>query len=447
MADFDFFVIGGGSGGVRAARIASGHGAKVALAEDLYLGGTCVNVGCVPKKLLSYAAHFSHDFEDARGFGWSVGENSHDWSALIAAKDKEIQRLNGIYRKLLENSGVTIIEGHAKLENASTVSVNGKSLTAGKILIAVGGWPVVPDIPGAELGFTSNEAFHLKARPERIVVYGGGYIAVEFASIFRGLGSEVDLVYRGELFLRGFDLDIRKALAAEFEKQGIRLHFNTRIEKIEKGVTVFATGGKKINTDAVMYAIGRKPRIKNLGLENADIRTDDFGAIVVNEDDETNVPGIYAVGDVTNRINLTPVALAEGHALADRLFGGRQRHMSHENVASAVFSNPTIATVGLSEEQAQNRFGNNITVFQTSFRPMKHTLTGRDEKTLMKLIVDSTTDKVVGCHMLGADAPEIIQGISIAINAGATKADFDRTIGIHPTAAEEFVTLRTPRKA
>lgn len=447
--DFDYFVIGGGSGGVRSARIAAQHGARVGIAEERYWGGTCVNVGCVPKKLLAMAAHFSADFEDAAGFGWTVPEASHDWATLIARKDAEIGRLNGIYRNLLTGAGATMFDARAVLVDAHTIDVGGRRVTADRILVATGGWPALPDRPGVrEHAFTSNEAFHLERMPKRVVIVGGGYIAVEFAGIFRGLGAEVTLVVRGDLPLRGFDQDLRAHLATEMGKAGVALRLGTEVEgiaKISDGLAVTLSNGEVIAADGVMYATGRKPNTTGLGLDTVGVTLDADGAIVVDEHYRTSVPNIYALGDVTDRLNLTPVAIAEGHALADTLFGGRPRVPSYENVPTAVFSNPPIGTVGLTEAAARERYGE-VDIYRSVFRPMRHTLSGRDERTLMKLVVDPATDRVLGCHMVGADGPEIVQGLAIALVCGATKAQFDATIGIHPTAAEEFVTMRSKVK-
>ena len=444
--DFDFFVIGAGSGGVRAARIAGRHGARVAIAEDRYLGGTCVNVGCVPKKLLVHAAHFRQDFADAAGFGWSVADAAHDWPRLIANKDREIARLNGIYGHLLEGAACTLFEQRATLVDAHTLAVGDRRVTAETILVATGGWPVLPDVPGVRAhAITSNEAFHLEALPEHVVIVGGGYIAVEFACIFNGLGSRVLQLYRGPRFLRGFDDDIRQVLAEEVTKTGIDLRFHTVVERIEKTrdcLLVSLTGGQMIETQCVMYATGRRPNTAGIGLERAGVALTERGAIKVDADYRTSAENIYAVGDVTDRVNLTPVAIAEGHALADTLFGGRPRRIDYANIPTAVFSCPPVATVGLTERQARDSYGE-IDIYRATFRPLKHTLSRRDERTMMKLVVERASDRVVGCHMVGADGPEIIQGLAIALNCGATKADFDRTIGLHPTAAEEFVTMRT----
>lgn len=442
--DYDLFVLGAGSGGVRASRVAAQLGARVAVAEERYLGGTCVNVGCIPKKLLVYASEFSDAFADAAGFGWTVGASRFDWGALIANKDKEIARLNGVYERLLTNAGVTIIDGRAALVDAHTVAIGSERITAKYMLVAVGGWPAAPRIPGAELAISSNEAFHLHAMPERAIVVGGGYIGVEFAGVFRGLGAEVTLVHRGDLFLRGFDDDLRAALAGEMQKRGVALRFNTLLERIEKrgaGVRATLTSGETIDAALVLLATGRRPNTHGLGLEAAGVKLDGAGAIVVDRHSRTSVEHIFAVGDVTNRRNLTPVAIAEGRAAAETMFGKRAMAIDYDNVPSAVFSHPPIATVGLTEMEARARFGA-VDIYKSAFRPLKHTLSGRDERTLMKLVVEPKSDRVLGCHMIGADAGEIIQGLAVALQCGATKRQFDATIGIHPTAAEEFVTMR-----
>ena len=446
--DFDLYVIGAGSGGVRAARFAAGFGAKVAVAESRYLGGTCVNVGCVPKKLLVYGAHFAEDFEQASGFGWSLGEANFDWATLIANKDREINRLNGIYRNLLVNSGVTLHEGHARLVDAHQVEINGERFTARHILIATGGWPQIPEIPGREHAIGSNEAFFLKELPKRVLVVGGGYIAVEFAGIFHGLGAQTSLLYRGDLFLRGFDGSVRKHLQEELTKRGLDLQFNADIERIDKqadgSLKATLKDGRVLEADCVFYATGRRPMLDNLGLENTGVKLDERGFVAVDDLYQTAEPSILAIGDVIGRVQLTPVALAEGMAVARRLFKPEQyRPVDYANIATAVFSLPNIGTVGLTEEDARKN-GHNVQIFESRFRPMKLTLTDCQEKTLMKLVVDADTDKVLGCHMVGPDAGEIVQGLSIALKAGATKQHFDETIGVHPTAAEEFVTMRTP---
>ncbi len=438
------FTIGAGSGGVRASRVSASYGAKVAIAEERYLGGTCVNVGCIPKKLLVYAAHFSEDFEDATGFGWTVGERRIDWTKLIANKNAEIARLNGVYRKLLEESGVTIIDGHAQILDSNTVVVGQKQYTARYILVATGGWPTVPKVSGSDYAITSNEAFFLQALPQSVIIVGGGYVGVEFAGIFHGLGVRVTQLHRGALFLRGFDDDIRKAVAEEMRKKGIDLRFNANVEKIEKvkeGIRATLTGGATLEAEQIMFATGRLPNTRRLGLEEAGVEMNQNGAVVVDDYSRSTVPSIYAIGDCTDRLKLTPVAIAEGRAVAETLFHNNPIKPNYDNVPSAVFSLPNVGTVGLPENEARERYGK-IDVYKTTFRPLKHTLTGRDELTMMKLIVDQVTDRVVGCHMVGPEAGEIIQGLAVAITCGATKTQFDSTIGIHPTAAEEFVTMR-----
>ena len=447
--DFDLFVIGAGSGGVRAARFAAGFGARVAVAESRYLGGTCVNVGCVPKKLLVYGAHFAEDFEQARGFGWSLGEAQFDWPTLIDNKNREIQRLNGIYRNLLVNSGVTLLESHARLVDAHTVEVDGQRHSAEHILIATGGWPQVPDVPGREHAISSNEAFFLKALPRRVLVVGGGYIAVEFASIFHGLGADTSLLYRGDLFLRGFDESVRLHLKEELDKRGLNLQFNADIQRIDKqadgSLKATLKDGRVLDTDCVLYATGRRPMLDNLGLENTGVTLDTRGFIQVDERYQSSEPSILAIGDVIGRVQLTPVALAEGMAVARRLFKPEQYQgpVNYQLIPTAVFSLPNIGTVGLSEAQAVEA-GHRVTLYESRFRPLKLTLTEAQERTLIKLVVDADTDRVLGCHMVGPEAGEIIQGLAIALKAGATKRMFDDTLGVHPTSAEEFVTLRTP---
>lgn len=446
--DFDLFVIGAGSGGVRAARFAAGFGARVGVAESRYLGGTCVNVGCVPKKLLVYGAHYHEDIGQAAGFGWTVEGATFDWSTLIANKNCEIHRLNGIYRNLLVNSGVTLLEGHARLSDAHTVEIDGQRFTAKHILIATGGWPQLPDIPGKEHAISSNEAFFLKQLPRRVLVVGGGYIAVEFASIFRGLGAQTSLLYRRDLFLRGFDRSVREHLRDELTKKGLDLQFNADIARIDKQAdgTLAATlkDGRVLEADCVFYATGRRPMLDNLGLENVSIELDERGFIKVDEAYRTSEASIHAIGDVIGRVQLTPVALAEGMALARHLFRPDEyRPVDYKLIPTAVFSLPNIGTVGLTEDEARTA-GHMVKIFESRFRPMKLTLTDCQEKTLMKLVVDAESDKVLGCHMVGPEAGEILQGIAVALKAGATKRVFDDTIGIHPTAAEEFVTLRTP---
>jgi glutathione reductase (NADPH) len=442
--DFDLFVIGGGSAGVRCARISAGYGARVGIAEERHWGGTCVNIGCVPKKLLVQAGEYGGWAEDAAGFGWTAQKGTHDWGKLIAAKDREITRLEGIYRKLLSGAGATVFDGHATFVDAHTVEIAGKRVTAEKIVIATGGHPERPDIPGAELGIISDDAFYLETMPQHIVMVGSGYIAVEFAGIFRALGAEVHLVYRQPLPLRGFDHDIREAMAEALSAQGIILHPANTPAKVEADGDrrILTLGdGQKIVTDVVFFATGRRANVRRLGLEKIGVELNARNAIKVDDQLRTTQPHIYAMGDVTDRINLTPVATAEGHALADSLFGHTPRTVSLRNIPSAVFTTPPVASVGLTEEQACVL--GPVDIYLTRFTPMRHNLSGRARKTTMKLVVDKATQKVVGAHMLGEDAAEIIQGIAIAVVMGATKADFDRTIGIHPTAAEEFVTLRT----
>ena len=442
--DFDMITIGAGSGGVASSRRSGSYGARVAICEELRVGGTCVLRGCVPKKLLVYGAQFADAFADAAGFGWTVPLPSFDWSALIAAKDKEIGRLSEIYIGMLKNSGVEIIDGHAAVVDPHTVEVAGRNYTAENILIATGSWPETPDIPGIEHVISSNEALDLERLPRRIVIVGGGYIAVEFAGIFNGFGSEVVEIIRREQVLRGFDEDLRVHLGEEMRGRGIDLRSSTQVGRIDKtpgGYRVTTTAGGRIETDCVMYATGRKPNTKRLGLAEIGIEMTENGAVVVDEWQRSTVKNIYAVGDVTDRINLTPVAIAEGRAIAETLFNDNPIRMDHSDVPSAVFSNPPIGTVGLSEDAARRRYSE-IDIYQTRFRPMKNTLSGRAERTFMKLVIDAATERVVGCHMLGPDAPEIIQGLAVAVKCGATKRQFDQTIGIHPSAAEEFVTMR-----
>ncbi len=443
--DYDYFVIGGGSGGVRSARVAADLGARVAIAEDHRFGGTCVIRGCVPKKLLSYAAHFHEDFDDAAGFGWTVAAPRFSWPALIANKNREIARLEGIYARLLENSKVTLLRGRATVADAHTVEVGGKHITAKALLVATGGRPGEPAIPGAELAITSNEAFELPELPRRVLVVGGGYIAVEFAGIFNGLGSQVTLSYRGEEILRGFDDDVRRHLHLELGKKGIEVLTGHRVAALERagnGLRARCDGVETRQVDAVMFATGRAPNTKGLGLERAGVRLDQSGAVAVDRYSRSSVASIYAAGDVTDRIALTPVAIREGQAVARTLFGGGAPvPVDHDDVPSAVFSQPPVGSVGLSEAKAVESCGE-VDIYKTDFKPLKATLSGRDERTMMKLVVDAGSGRVVGAHMVGPDAPEVIQGIAIAVKAGLTKAQFDETVGIHPTAAEEFVTLK-----
>lgn len=442
--DYELFVIGAGSGGVRAARMAAGFGARVAVAEDRYLGGTCVNVGCVPKKLYVYAAEFGKAFKDARNFGWNGETPAFDWATLRDNKKAEISRLNAIYENLLSGVKADLIKGRARIVDAHTVAVGEQRYTAEKILIATGGWPHIPKFPGSELAISSNEVFDLAQFPKRLAIVGGGYIAVEFAGIFNGLGAKVTQLYRGPLFLRGFDADIRAHAAQEIRKTGVDLRFDVNVQSIGAGpggLQVLLTDGSAIEVDAVLYATGRKSNLEGLGLENVNVKIGDAGTIEVDENYCTSEPSIFALGDVTGGIELTPVALAEGMSFARRQFGGVGSTVDYEFIPTAVFCQPNIGTVGYTEDQARAKFGK-IRLFKSAFKPMKHTVSGRDERTFMKLIVDQASDRVVGAHMMGPDAGEIMQGIAIALRAGATKALFDTTIGIHPTAAEEFVTMR-----
>ncbi|MCA3565262.1 MAG: glutathione-disulfide reductase [Methylocystis sp.] len=451
MTDFDvdLFVIGGGSGGVRAARIAAGHGAKVMLAEEFRLGGACVIRGCVPKKLLVMASRFHDAFEDAAGFGWTVPEPTFDWPALVRAKEREITRLEGLYAQTQEKAGVRVVKSRAVLEDANTVRLlaNGRRIRARHILIATGGRPNIPaDLPGAEYAISSNEAFDLPVFPKRILIAGGGYIAVEFAGLFAGLGAEVTLIYRGENILRGFDEDMREGLRNAYEKRGIRFIFNdvfSAIEKTPEGLAARTKGGLSLNADQVMFAIGRSPNVEGLGLDKAGVLLGKDNEIPVDAFSCTNVANIHAVGDVTNRVNLTPVAIREGHAYADTVFGGKPWSVDHADIPTAVFSTPEIGAVGITEIQAKAAYAA-LDIYRTSFRPMKATLSGREERMIMKLIVDANTDRVVGVHILGEDAGEMAQLLGIAVKMKARKADFDATMALHPSAAEELVTMRTP---
>ena len=451
MAEFDvdLLVIGAGSGGVRAARMAANEGAKVAVAEDKDLGGTCVNVGCVPKKLFTYAAHYAGDFEDAEAYGWEVGSRNFYWPRLIANKNTEIARLNGIYGKLMDEAGVTLMRGRATLTGPNSATVEGAEVTAKYILVATGGHPVVPEFPGNEHVITSDQAFHLGTLPGRLAMVGGGYIAVEFTSIFHALGVDVTQLYRGPLFLRGFDHDLREGLAGEMRKQGVSLRFESQVAKIEKqgkALQVKLEDGSALETDLVMVATGRAPNTKGLGLEAAGVELAANGAVKVDDHFCSNVPSVYALGDVIDRVQLTPVAIAEAMVVVDHMFGAdAMADMSYDNIPSAVFSHPNLATVGLTEEEARKRHGE-VEVYTSSFKALKHTLTGRDETTFMKLVTEPGAGRVLGLHMMGEAAGEIVQGFAVAMTCGATKAQFDATIGIHPTSSEEFVTLRTPRE-
>lgn len=445
--DYDLFVIGAGSGGVRAGRMAAAEGVRVAVAEDRYLGGTCVNVGCVPKKLYVQASHYAESFHEAEGFGLKAGPVSFDWPTLRDNKTNEISRLNGIYTNLLKNAGCDLIDGRARVVGPHAVEVNGKTYSAERILVATGGWPFIPDVPGKEHVISSNEVFDLATFPTDVLVVGGGYIAVEFAGIFAGLGANTHLIYRGDLFLRGFDQEIREYTAQEVAKKGVKLNFNTDIKSIHKldnsRLQAELNDGRTLEADQILYATGRVPNVNGLGLEELGVALADNGAVVVNEQFQTSVPSIYAIGDVIDRVQLTPVALAEGMALVRHLYAQGSPEVDYELIPTAVFCQPNIGTVGLNEEEAKERYAE-IKVFRSEFKPLKHTLSGSDERTLMKMIVDAETDRVLGVHMVGAEAGEIIQGIGVALKAGATKAVFDSTIGIHPTSAEELVTMRQP---
>ncbi|HSV51342.1 MAG TPA: glutathione-disulfide reductase [Burkholderiaceae bacterium] len=444
--DFDLFVIGGGSGGVRAARMAAQRGAKVALAEAAALGGTCVNVGCIPKKLYSYAAHYAEAFAEARGFGWQAEKPRLDWGRLKANRAQEITRLNGVYQQLLDGAGVQLLRGWAQIVDGHTVQLDEQRMTAKNILVATGGHPSVPQFEGSDLVLTSDDMFDLDPFPKRLAVVGGGYIACEFASIFHGLGAQVTQLYRGEQVLRGFDDEVRQFIAAEMGKAGVDLRLQAEVAAVRRagqGLQLTLAGGEELRVDAVLYATGREPNVKALGLEAVGVAQRKDGAVVVNAHYQSSVPSIYALGDVTARLQLTPVALGEAMVLVDHLFGQGERKMGYEFIPTAVFTHPNIGTVGYTEAQAREKFGR-IQVFRSDFKPLKHTLSGSSERTLMKLLVDVATDRVVGLHMVGPEAGEVVQGFAVAMKAGATKAVFDSTIGIHPTAAEEFVTMRTP---
>ena len=446
--DFDLFAIGGGSGGIATARRAAGYGAKVGIAEFDRLGGTCVNRGCIPKKLMVYASHFPKMMEESQGYGWSEVESTLNWEKMVAAVNGEVTRLNGIYQGMLDKSEVKLFSGYAEFVDAHTIKIGEETVTAEKILIAVGGVPVKPDIPGIEHTLISDEIFNLPEQPKRLIILGGGYIGVEFAGIFHGLGSEVIQVIRREHILKGFDGDIREHVQSEMQRHGIRILNKSTIKNITKtdsGLEVTITGENEEETvivDAVgLSATGRKPNLEKLGLENAGVAVKK-GAIAVNEYSQTNVEHIYAVGDCTDRVNLTPVAIGEGRAFADTHFGGQSRQMSYDNIPTAVFSQPEAGTVGLTEAEALEQYGDKIQVYRAKFRPLYHTVSGGEDRTLMKLIVHTETDKVLGAHMVGEHAGEIIQGVAIAVKMGATKANFDATVGIHPSSAEEFVTMR-----
>lgn len=442
--DYDLFTIGAGSGGVAGSRRAASYGAKVGICESSRIGGTCVIRGCVPKKLLVYGAQVADEIADARGYGWDIRQASFSWPALISAKDHEIDRLNGIYIKMLADAGVTTVEDEGLLVDAHTVAIGGRMVTAQNILIATGAHPVLPDTPGIEHAITSNEALDLKEFPKRVVIVGGGYIAVEFAGIFHTLGAQVTLVLRGDMVLRGFDQDVREHLTQEVTERGLRILTGTLVESIEKtadGLKAKLNNGQSLTCDQILYATGRVPNTRSLQLEGVGVKTGAKGEVLVDEWSRTSVPNIYALGDVTNRHNLTPVAIAEARALAETLFHNNPTSFDSSNIPTAVFSQPPVGTVGLTEKQARD-LGRPIDIYRSKFRPMHSTLSGRHDKTMMKLVVDRASDRVLGCHMVGVDAAEITQGLAIALRCGATKAQFDKTVGIHPTAAEEFVTMR-----
>ena len=444
--EFDLFVIGAGSGGVRAARVAAQLGARVAVADDAPLGGTCVNLGCIPKKLYSFAAHYAESFEESHGFGWSGAAPVFDWSALKANRAREIGRLNAVYATLLDGAGVRILRDRARMTGPNEVEVGGTRHRARHIVVATGGRPVVPDVPGAELAITSNEIFDLAQFPRHLLVVGGGYIACEFASIFRGLGAQVTQLYRGEQVLRGFDDDVRNFLADEMRKKGVDLRTRADVARVERNadrLRVTLQDGSSVTADQVLYATGRVPNTAGLGLAELGVGLAANGAVIVDEHLRSNVESIHALGDVIDRVHLTPVALAEAMALVDRLFGDGLRTLDYALIPTAVFTHPSVATVGLSEQAARERFAA-VRVFRSEFKALRHTLSGSTERTLMKLVVDAASDRVVGLHMVGADAGEVVQGFAVAMKAGATKAHFDATIGIHPTGAEEFVTMRSP---
>ncbi len=448
--DFDLFVIGAGSGGIATARRAAEYGAKVGVAEFDRLGGTCVNRGCVPKKLMVYASHFPELLEDSQGYGWSAVKSSLNWEKMITAVNNEVIRLNGIYKGMLDKSKVEILEGYGTFIDAHTVQVGDRQVTADKILIAVGGYPVKPEIPGIEYAITSDDIFHLKEQPQRLVILGGGYIGSEFACILNGLGSHVTQIIRNDKILRGFDEDLQTEIQQAMGNHGIKILNNSEITGIEKTdsglkVTVRNNGDSEetVIVDAVsLAATGRKPNTQKLGLENTKVQLDKNGAVIVDKYSQTSEENIYALGDCTDNINLTPVAINEGRALADTVFGNKSRTMSYENIPTAIFTTPEAATVGMTEAEAREQYGDAVKVYRSRFRPMYYTLAGKDEKTMMKLVVDQNTDKVVGAHMVGTSAAEIIQGVAIAVKMGATKANFDATVGIHPSSAEEFVTMR-----
>ena len=442
--DFDLLVIGAGSGGVRASRIAAGHGARVAVAEEYRVGGTCVIRGCVPKKLLVYGSHFAEDLEDARRFGWQIEGKTFDWAVLRDNVAAEVDRLNGLYQNTLDNNQVTTLLGHARIIDSHTVEVEGQRHTAGTILIASGARPFTPDIPGAEHGITSNDVFHLPTLPRRMVIAGAGYIATEFAGVFHELGVDVTLINRSETILRGWEPALSDRLLQISMAKGLNFKLNCRLERVEKteaGLVLHFADGKTMETDVVLWALGRVPNVEGLGLEDVGVALNEKGAIAVDADNRTNVPTVFAVGDVTDRVQLTPVAIREGHSFADRQFGEKNWHVDYNAIPSAVFSNPPLGSVGMTEAQARNAYGQ-VKIYTSDFRPMKNVLAGRNERALYKLVVDAASDRVVGAHMIGPDAPEILQAVAIAVKAGLTKAQFDETMALHPTMSEELVLMR-----
>lgn len=442
--DFDLLVIGAGSGGVRASRIAAGHGARVAVAEEYRVGGTCVIRGCVPKKLLVYGAHFAEDLDDARQYGWQIAGKAFDWATLRDNVAAEVDRLNGLYQNTLDNNKVTTLLGHATITSRNSVEIGGTTHTAGTILIASGARPFIPDVPGAEHGITSNEVFHLPALPKRLVIAGAGYIGTEFAGVFHALGSDVTIINRSETILRGWEPALADRLLQISMAKGINFKLNCRLERVEKteaGLTLHFSDGKSIETDVLVWALGRVPNTEGLGLDTVGVALTPGGAIAVDATNATNVPGIFAVGDVTDRVQLTPVAIREGHAFADTQFGNKPWTVDYDAIPSAVFSNPPLGSVGLTEAQARNAYGD-VKIYTSDFRPMKNVLAGRNERALYKLIVDTASDRVVGAHMIGPDAPEILQAVAIAVKAGLTKAQFDATMALHPTMSEELVLMR-----
>jgi len=443
MSNFDLIVLGGGSGGVACARRAAKYGARVALIEEKQMGGTCVHRGCIPKKLLVYASHFSNDFEDAAGYGWKVDGAKLDWEALLKAKNDELNRLENIYRDLLNESGVTILDGRGVFSDVHRVEVNGEFYCADTVLIATGGWPFIPDIPGRELAISSNEALELSSLPDRIVIVGGGYIACEFACIFNGLNVETILIHRSDMILRGFDRETCEVCFEEIKQSGVDFRLNTEvaeIKSIETGLSITTSSGEQIETDKILMATGRVPNTKDLHLKKVGVEINEKGAVLVGPDSKTTTSHIYAIGDCTDRVNLTPVAIHEGRCLAETIFNNNYQIPDYKNIPTAIFTQPEVGTVGMSEEEAKSN-NSSVDIYKTRFRPLKHTLTGRSETIFMKLVVDSLSDRVLGGHMVGEGAGELSQLLGVAIKVGATKEQFDQTVAVHPTASEEFVTM------